>query len=191
MAGEGGAGLELDDVAREGLVYGELEVACGGDDDEFTGARRGVRGIQEHARQFGSGRLTEPGGRVRHRRAPRQKQNELGATSPRASLPKHGVLLSAEDHHVPGGSAPPFFGSPAIRPRPDPWLCVPASRRVCLFREGSPLNLDQLLNECVESSFPLRSFKRDCSAPARSSRTSSATSSYRPPSPLDWQPCER
>jgi hypothetical protein len=26
------------------------------------------------------------------------------------------------------------FGSPAIRIRPDPWLCVPASRLVCLYR---------------------------------------------------------
>src|SRR2546425_6251769 len=101
------------------------------------------------------------------------------------------VLSSVAEHHVPGGSAPPFFGSPAIRPRPDPWLCVPASRRVCLFREGSPLDLDQLLNECVESSFPLRSFKRVRLVPARASRRSSATSSYRPPSPLDWQPFER
>src|SRR5215218_1551840 len=28
-----------------------------------------------------------------------------------------------------------FFGNPAIRFSSDPWLCVPASRRVCLCRE--------------------------------------------------------
>ncbi len=31
---------------------------------------------------------------------------------------------------------PPSFGSPAVRWMPDSWLCVPASRRVCLCREG-------------------------------------------------------
>src|SRR2546426_11615172 len=30
----------------------------------------------------------------------------------------------------------PFFGSPAVRLIPDPWLCVPASRRGFLFRKG-------------------------------------------------------
>ena len=30
----------------------------------------------------------------------------------------------------------PSFGNPAIKVSPDPWLCVPASQRVCLFREG-------------------------------------------------------
>jgi len=32
-----------------------------------------------------------------------------------------------------------FFGNPAIRAhRPHPWLCVPASRLVCLFRKSRP-----------------------------------------------------
>jgi hypothetical protein len=37
----------------------------------------------------------------------------------------------------PGPLEDPPFGNPAIRPLPDPWLCVPASRRVCLYREGA------------------------------------------------------
>jgi len=36
-------------------------------------------------------------------------------------------------------SAALFFGNPAIRAcRPHPWLCVPASRLVCLFRKSRP-----------------------------------------------------
>src|SRR2546428_4435904 len=31
----------------------------------------------------------------------------------------------------------PFFGSPAVRLIPDPWLCVPASRRGLLFGKGA------------------------------------------------------
>jgi len=30
----------------------------------------------------------------------------------------------------------PFFGSPAVRLSPGPWLCVPVSRRVCRYRKG-------------------------------------------------------
>src|SRR5213594_4831983 len=29
----------------------------------------------------------------------------------------------------------PFYGNPAVRTIPDPWLCVPASRRVCPYRK--------------------------------------------------------
>src|SRR5262245_15980511 len=36
-----------------------------------------------------------------------------------------------------GGKRPPSFGNPAIKRNAlDPWLCGPASRRVCLYREG-------------------------------------------------------
>src|SRR3990172_8439049 len=47
------------------------------------------------------------------------------------------VLLFAEDHHVPGE---PLVSLPSVTRLsgawPDPWLCVPASRRVCPYREG-------------------------------------------------------
>src|SRR5688572_179969 len=51
---------------------------------------------------------------------------------------RKGVLLA--EAHAPATNSP-SFGSSAIRrcSSPDPWLCVPASRRVCLFRKGSPL----------------------------------------------------
>jgi hypothetical protein len=43
---------------------------------------------------------------------------------------------------LPLEAASPSFGSSAVRLAPDPWLCVPASRRVCPYREGSPLHRD-------------------------------------------------
>lgn len=36
-----------------------------------------------------------------------------------------------------GGAALPFFGNPAVSPFADRWLCVPASRLVCLYRKGT------------------------------------------------------
>src|SRR5215510_14227454 len=35
----------------------------------------------------------------------------------------------------------PLFGNPAVSPWTDPWLCVPASRLVCLYRRGVRDNL--------------------------------------------------
>ena len=35
----------------------------------------------------------------------------------------------------------PSFGNPAIKVSLDPWLCVPASQRVCLSREGVLLRI--------------------------------------------------
>ena len=48
------------------------------------------------------------------------------------------ISCFAEDHHVPGE---PLVSLPSVAwlsspPGPDPRLCVPASRRVCLYREG-------------------------------------------------------
>jgi len=35
-------------------------------------------------------------------------------------------------------------GQPGCQAKPDPWLCAPASRRVCLWLEGGPwVSLDQ------------------------------------------------
>src|SRR5262249_60100182 len=52
-----------------------------------------------------------------------------------------------EDHLFPEESDCPSFGSSAIRPLPDPWLCVPTSRRGLLFwGGGSVAEGDQIGN---------------------------------------------
>src|SRR5215831_6298613 len=46
------------------------------------------------------------------------------------------LLGCSRSPHSPGGCSEfPPFGSSAVRLWPDPWHCVPASRRVCLCRE--------------------------------------------------------
>ena len=47
----------------------------------------------------------------------------------------------------------PSFGNPAIKASPDPWLCVPASQRVCLFREGVliQINLQRFIGIDLEN----------------------------------------
>ena len=47
----------------------------------------------------------------------------------------------------------PSFGNPAIKASPDPWLCVPASQRVCLFREGvlNQINLQRFIGIDLEN----------------------------------------
>src|SRR5207253_6300923 len=48
----------------------------------------------------------------------------------------HGAPPAAEEHPIPGKLHPCPSVARLSGPLPDPWLCVPASRRVCLFREG-------------------------------------------------------
>ena len=45
-------------------------------------------------------------------------------------------LPSGETTNVPGGDRHPPSATRLSGLRPDPWLCVPASRRVCHYREG-------------------------------------------------------
>ena len=81
---------------------------------------------RRHSRSTRRGRTS----RARHRRG-----RDKGMASSFRKPPSGGAA-----------AAPPcFFGNPAVRPpapgAPDPWLCVPASRRVCLVGSGLPIRL--------------------------------------------------
>src|SRR5207237_10508786 len=45
----------------------------------------------------------------------------------------HGAPPAAEEHQIPGKLHPCPSAARLSGPLPDPWLCAPASRRVCLF----------------------------------------------------------
>jgi hypothetical protein len=51
-------------------------------------------------------------------------------------LPGASVASVQGDHQCPGGDRHPPSATRLSGSRPDPWFCVPASRRVCPYREG-------------------------------------------------------
>ena len=61
--------------------------------------------------------------------------------------------LHLEELRSDKGLGFPSFGNPAIKVSPDPWLCVPASQRVCLFREGvlNQINLLRVIGIALEN----------------------------------------
>ena len=135
VAGVGGAGGEDDDAIGLGGVEGGLEVATGRDGDGGAGGE-GVGGIQVDARQLGQhGRVGGPQERSpwgHHHRGDQQRGQKHSCKSVTNCSKKHGGLLGAEDRQfrTPSSVARPSGSSP------DPWFCVPASRRVCPCRKG-------------------------------------------------------
>jgi hypothetical protein len=75
-----------------------------------------------------------------------KSQNRIASCALLLSLIKGGVLFRASV------MTPPPFGSPATSPSEALRLCVPASRRVCLYRDaGAPaLNYLQVADPCLE-----------------------------------------
>jgi len=75
-------------------------------------------------------------------RGKRDKRGNKGTRrkrTPMSSWREHGGLLCSAESHPSRWclEVRASFGSQAVRTCPDPWLCVPTSRWVCLYREGA------------------------------------------------------
>src|SRR5437667_96483 len=99
-------------------------------------ARRGAvveaAGIDELGHQGGLGGPQERSPWGHPDRGDQQRGQKHSSKSVADCSKKHGGLLGAEDRQ---------FRTPSSVARlsgstPDPWFCVPASRRVCLYRKG-------------------------------------------------------
>ena len=126
-------GLQGDDIPSDGGVQGRLEIAAGR--HRQRPARRGDVGrIENDAWTLRKGSGPCGGGHGTSKRG-RERKHQHGQDCAVQISPnsKHGDLPGAEDRQfrISPSSAARLSGS-----SPDPWLCVPASRRVCPCRKG-------------------------------------------------------
>src|SRR5436305_13444767 len=70
------------------------------------------------------------------RTPPRRRPSDTRLTAARAVRNMCGLFLPGRPPMFSGALATPPSATRLSGLRPDPWLCVPASRRVCLYREG-------------------------------------------------------
>src|SRR5438132_176071 len=126
-------GLQGDDIPSDGGIQGRLEIAAGR--HRQRPARRGDVGrIEDDAWTLRKGSGPCGGGHGTSKRG-RERKHQHGQDCAVQISPnsKHGDLPGAEDRQfrISPSSAARLSGS-----SPDPWLCVPASRRVCPCRKG-------------------------------------------------------